>query len=96
MIEKKECVNCGSNVMVINCHYSCDNFGLDNVKWFYRMLNSKKPFQEKMTLFWHHVFATGWTKSEQGPSIIDHIAMLRKNCLSNLRVLLSELSADPA
>ena len=52
---------------------SCDNFGLDNVKWFYRMLNSKKPFQEKMTLFWHHVFATGWTKSEQGPSIIDHI-----------------------
>ncbi len=75
---------------------SCDNFGLDNVKWFYRMLNSKKPFQEKMTLFWHHVFATGWTKSEQGPSIIDHIAMLRKNCLSNLRVLLSDLSADPA
>ena len=28
MIEKKECVNCGSEVMVINCHYSCDNCGL--------------------------------------------------------------------
>ena len=50
----------------------------------------------KQSAFWHHVFATGWTKSEQGPTIIDHIAMLRKNCVSNLRVLLSDLSADPA
>ena len=28
MIEKKECINCGSEVMVINCHYSCNNCGL--------------------------------------------------------------------
>jgi len=75
---------------------STDNFGMDNTKWFYRMINSKKPLQEKMTLFWHHVFATGWTKSEQGPTMIDHIAMLRKNCLLNLRVLLTDLAADPA
>ena len=27
MIEKKECVNCGAEVMVINCHYSCKNCG---------------------------------------------------------------------
>ena len=75
---------------------SADNFGMDNTKWFYRMINSKKPLQEKMTLFWHHVFATGWTKSEQGPTMIDHIAMLRDDCLSNLRVLLKDISADPA
>ena len=75
---------------------STDNFGLDNTRWFYRMINSKKPLQEKMTLFWHHVFATGWTKSEQGPTMIDHIAMLRKNCLLNLRVLLTDLASDPA
>ena len=30
---------------------STDNFGMDNTKWFYRMINSKKPLQEKMTLF---------------------------------------------
>ena len=29
---------------------STDNFGMDNTKWFYRMINSKKPLQEKMTL----------------------------------------------
>ena len=75
---------------------STDNFGMDNTKWFYRMINSKKPLQEKMTLFWHHVFATGWTKSEQGPTMIDHIAMLRDNCLLNLRILLRDLAADPA
>ena len=75
---------------------SADNFGMDNTKWFYRMINSKKPLQEKMTLFWHHVFATGWTKSEQGPTMIDHIAMLRDDCLSNLRVLLKDISTDPA
>ena len=75
---------------------SPDNFGMDNAKWFYRMINSKKPLQEKMTLFWHHVFATGWTKSEQGPTMIDHIAMLREDCLSNLRVLLKDISSDPA
>ena len=27
MIEKKECVICGSEVIVINCHYSCKNCG---------------------------------------------------------------------
>ena len=27
MIEKKECVVCGSEVLVINCHYSCENCG---------------------------------------------------------------------
>ena len=26
---------------------STDNFGLDNTKWFYRMINSNKPLQEK-------------------------------------------------
>ena len=76
--------------------HSTDNFGMDNTKWFYRMINSKKPLQEKMTLFWHHVFATGWTKSEQGPTMIDHIAMLRTNCLLNLRILLRDLASDPA
>ena len=64
-----------------------DNFGMDNTKWFYRMINSKKPLQEKMTLFWHHVFATGWTKSEQGPTMIDHIAMLTplKKCCFRIK-----------
>ena len=27
MIEKKECVVCGSEVIILNCHYSCENCG---------------------------------------------------------------------
>src|SRR5438874_1548679 len=33
-----------------------DNPGVWNGRWFYRMLNTKRPLQEKMALFWHHVF----------------------------------------
>ncbi len=73
-----------------------DNTGVWNGRWFYRMVNTKRPLQEKMTLFWHHVFATGWTKSEHTPTIVQHIEMLRQNCLGNLRTLLVELSKDPA
>lgn len=72
-----------------------DNPGVWNGRWFYRMVNSKRPLQEKMALFWHHVFATGWTKSEHTPTMVQHIEMLRRNGLGNLRTLLVELSATP-
>src|SRR5258708_6744757 len=31
-------------------------------RWLFRMLHSDRPLQEKMTLFWHNYFATGFTK----------------------------------
>jgi uncharacterized protein (DUF1800 family) len=73
-----------------------DNPATWNGRWFYRMVNTKRPLEEKMALFWHHVFATGWTKSEHTPTMIEHIEMLRRNGLGNLRTLLLELSKDPA
>src|SRR5687767_11851718 len=30
--------------------------------WVYRMINTRAPLAEKMTLFWHHLFATGFAK----------------------------------
>jgi hypothetical protein len=30
--------------------------------WVYRMINTKRPLEEKMTLFWHGLFATGFAK----------------------------------
>jgi hypothetical protein len=73
-----------------------DNPAIWNGRWFYRMINTERPLEEKMTLFWHGVFATGWTKSEHTPTMVDHIQMLRTNCLGNFRTLLVELSRDPA
>jgi len=31
-------------------------------RWLFRMLHSQRPLQEKMALFWHNYFATGFSK----------------------------------
>src|SRR3954471_24901454 len=31
-------------------------------RWLFRMIHSDRPLQEKMTLFWHNHFATGYNK----------------------------------
>ena len=74
-------------------------FGFDGtsaVHWVYRMLTSQRQLQEKMMLFWHHVFATALRKSEHGPSIDEQLKMLRRESLSDVRTILTELSKDPA
>ena len=62
-------------------------------QWIYRMVNSRRPLEEKIALFWHHVFATANTKASQ---VTDQIDMFRRNGLSNLRTILTDLSRDPA
>jgi uncharacterized protein (DUF1800 family) len=64
--------------------------------WIYRMVNTQRPLQEKMTLFWHHVFATSVGKSEHGPSSVEQIGMFRQNGLGDFRTILIELARDPA
>ena len=49
-----------------------------------------------MALFWHHVFATGWFKSEHGPALVAQIDLFRENGLGNMRQILLDLSRDPA
>ena len=73
-----------------------DGQGDWNARWMYRMTNSHRPLEEKMALFWHHIFATGWTKSEHTPTMIDQIQMFRETGLLNLRTILLRLSQDPA
>src|ERR671932_123029 len=31
-------------------------------RWMFRLVHTDQPLQEKMTLFWHNHFATGYTK----------------------------------
>src|SRR5581483_4643549 len=38
------------------------NIGHARQRWLFRMVHSDRPLQEKMTLFWHNHFATGYTK----------------------------------
>ena len=39
-------------------------------RWVFRMVHSERPLQEKMALFWHHHFATGFSKiaGQLGPA----------------------------
>ncbi len=64
--------------------------------WIYRMVNSRRPLEEKMALFWHHVFATGVSKSDHPPSSIQQIKNFRRLGLQDLRTILLEISKDPA
>ncbi len=64
--------------------------------WMYRMIYTDAPLEEKMTLFWHCIFATGYQKVTQGQCLEDQNAMLRKYGLGSFRDLLVELSKSPA
>lgn len=65
-------------------------------KWVWRMINTKRPLEEKMTLFWHHVFATAWYKGEHTPSQLAQVEAFRKDGLSDINTILNDLSKDPA
>jgi uncharacterized protein (DUF1800 family) len=62
----------------------------------YHMVNTKRPLQEKMTLFWHHVFATGNSKVDNYDQLLEQIQMFRDKGMGNYRDLLVALSKNPA
>jgi uncharacterized protein (DUF1800 family) len=64
--------------------------------WLYRMISTDAPMREKMALFWHGIFATGYPKVVQGKVLMDQIRMFRLYGLGSFRTLLVELSRDPA
>ena len=64
--------------------------------WAYRMITTKCPLEEKIALFWHGLFATGYSKLNQAPTLLNQIDMFRRFGLGSFRDLLVELSKDPA
>ena len=62
----------------------------------FHMINTERPLEEKMALFWHHVFATGESKVESSWDTLNQIDMFRKLGMGNYRTLLLELARDPA
>ena len=64
--------------------------------WVYRMVNTQRPLEEKMTLFWHHIFATSVGKSEHGPSAVKQLETFRTNALGKYEEIIRSLAKDPA
>jgi uncharacterized protein (DUF1800 family) len=75
-----------------------ESFQLDGaqVGWVYRLINTKRPLEEKMALFWHGLFATGFNKCDDPRVITRQINMFRRHGLGNFREIVVELSRDPA
>ena len=60
------------------------------------MATTTAPLQEKMTLFWHGIFATGYNKVIHGKALSDQTRMFRRHAMGSFRTMLVELSKDPA
>ena len=69
---------------------------INQADWVYRMINTRRPLEEKVALFWHQLFATGNSKVDNPPELTQQIVMFRKYGLGNFRDLLEELSKSPA
>jgi uncharacterized protein (DUF1800 family) len=64
--------------------------------WANRMLVTKRPLEEKLTLFWHGHFATGENKVRDARMMQRQNEMLRARASGNLRDLLVGVLKDPA
>ena len=62
--------------------------------WVYRMVNTPRPLEEKMALFWHGVFATGYTKLNHPKAILRQVDLFRRRGLERFRALLIEIGVD--
>src|SRR3984957_3532477 len=64
--------------------------------WVTRMVNTRSPLVEKMTLFWHGHFATSGQKVRPAYKMWSQNETFRQNALGNFGVLVKAISRDPA
>ena len=64
--------------------------------WMYRMITTNQPMEEKLALFWHSLFATGYAKLNQARALLNQIDMFRRVGFGKFNDILVELSKDPA
>ena len=72
-------------------------------RWVFRMVQSQRPLQEKMTIFWHNYFATAYSKvaaaakGTNGTRLMNNqINLFRASPLGNFREMLLAVAKDPA
>ena len=63
--------------------------------WVYRMINTKRPLEEKMGLFWSGVLCTGFSKLDHGRMMTEYLNLLRTHGMGNFGELLLEISRHP-
>ncbi len=68
---------------------------MGNVNYMYYLVNTKRPLEEKMALFWHSVFATGNSKVDNYDQLLEQIDLFRKHGMGNYRDLLVKIAKNP-
>jgi uncharacterized protein (DUF1800 family) len=68
---------------------------MGNVNYMYYLVNTKRPLQEKMALFWHSVFATGNSKVDNYDQLLEQIDLFRNQGMGNYRDLLVTIAKNP-
>lgn len=64
--------------------------------WIMRMCVTKRPLQEKMTLFWHDHFATSAAKVDVPMAMFKQNEIIRAGATGRFQNLLTTVSKDPA
>lgn len=64
--------------------------------WLARMIQTPRPLEEKMALFWHGHFATSYRTIENSYHMFRQNQLFRANALGNFGKLMYEIIRDPA
>ncbi len=64
--------------------------------WWQELLATPSPFSERMTLFWHGHFTSGFDKVRDPTYMLRQNLLFRREALGNFRALTLEVARDPA
>ena len=64
--------------------------------WINGMVSKARPFQEKMTLFWHGHLVSAWWDVGKGFHMMQQLQMYRENALGNFHTLTQQMAIDRA
>ncbi len=64
--------------------------------WLTRLIESPRPLEEKMTLFWHGHFATSYRGIEDSYHMFMQNQVFRNNAVGNFKALAHAIIRDPA
>ena len=100
LVDPPEELHGGKGELLLRYYPGCllpgGNPVMGQANWLYHMVSTDKPLEEKMALFWHHVFATGNSKLDNCDQMLTQIQMFREKGMGNYQDLILELSRNPA
>jgi len=71
------------------------NLRAAQVWWYFRLVGTSHPLEQKMTIFWHDHFATSAQKVDSPYAMLGHIDALRSHAVGPFQDLLLAVSKDP-